>query len=227
MIRLIIGASVGSGKSVTATREISMRKNPVFTNFDLSLPNVTRLKTDMIITKEIKSTKRNGDNVYELKVNWEFWNTIKDDGFDIVIDELHNVADSRMSMSKWNVLFTQWISQIRKILSSNEKYDLILISQKLENIDIRIRRLAHEIIYCTKITANGTTPTRLHTGKIKPIQKTYIKLRYFRGAYCIEKFQCFMAGEKTFDRQMIFLANPYFQYYDSYEILDFGDDTYV
>ena len=232
MIRIIVGGTVGSGKSVTAIREIMNRQNMTYTNFNIKAGNIIRMRTDMIITSEIIKTKRDGSPINELKVNWDYWNKVKDEGFDIVLDEMHSIADSRMSMTKWNVLFSQWIAQIRKILSSNESYDLILITQKLENIDIRIRRLAYQIIYCSKINKKQLQETQIYDSrskkyKIKMLPKTYIKLYYFNGTYCVDKFEAFLCGEKTYDRQMIYLANPYFQYYDSYEILDFGDDTYV
>ena len=232
MIRIIVGGTVGSGKSVTAVREILNRKNTTYTNFNIKADNIIRMRTDMIILSEVINTKRDGTEVKQLKVNWDYWNKVKDEGFDIVLDEMHSIADSRMSMTKWNVLFSQWIAQIRKILSSNEQYDLILITQKLENIDIRIRRLAYQIIYCTKVETRQFQDTQIYDSrskkiKVKRIKKVYIKLYYFNGTYCVDKFEAFLCGERTYNRNMLYLANPYFKYYDSYEILSFGDDTYV
>ena len=134
MIIAFVG-NVGSGKSLSSVRFMHSRQQQTFCNFDVKLPNMIRLQKSHIIKENIKDTLKSGKEVKEKKVNWEFWNEfVKDNnGFDIVIDELHNMAHSRMAMSKNNVLFTMWFSQIRKLLGTNEKNHIILISQKKQD----------------------------------------------------------------------------------------------
>ena len=244
MIKLIIGG-IGSGKSVTAVKEITDRNNPVFTNFNLRNPNVIRLKTEHIISE---TPDESGKNIKK-KVNWMFWNEyVSDNGpFDIVIDEAHNVMHSRRAMSSWNILFTTWLSQIRKILGSNEKNHLYLVTQRLKGIDLAGRDLCHEIIYVNKffITNDGmmiksdspesipnlrTMKTKIRTehGYIeKEIPQVYIMKHHFLGEYSVDKFEAFLDNGRCYDYRTLFLANPYFKYYNSYELISFGETAYI
>lgn len=211
MIKLIIGG-IGSGKSVTAIKEIVDRKNRVFCNFAVDLPNAIRLKESDIVESKCIGYKKDGTPNLTYSINWDFWNKQRKAKFDIIIDEVHNVLHSRRSMTKWNTLVSMWLSQIRHLLDSDEKNHLYLISQRVDAIDISARELAGEIIYISKQVIG---------------KKVWIKKTYFKGVYCLDKFRQFQIGEKTYDYKTYFMANPYFRFYDTREIIPFGEDVYL
>ena len=229
--------NVGSGKSLSAVRTIYERKQETFCNFAVKLPNVIRLKRSHIIAEEVTNTLRTGKEVKQKSVNWQFWNAFvkQHQGFDMVIDELHNVAHSRMAMTKNNVLFTMWFSQIRKLLGTSERNHIILISQKLSRIDVAFRDLVDTVVYCRKIELPYSMKTLVRSnGRLveKDIPLTLIVQYTFTGEMAVENYYVFrdnpgMARKCRLYKKSWFVANTYFQYYDSYEIIDFGDDSYL
>ena len=236
MIIAFVG-NVGSGKSLSSVRFMHSRQQQTFCNFDVKLPNMIRLQKSHIIKENIKDTLKSGKEVKEKKVNWEFWNEfVKDNnGFDIVIDELHNMAHSRMAMSKNNVLFTMWFSQIRKLLGTNEKNHIILISQKLSRIDVAFRDLIDTVVFCQKVQLPYLVETEVRqNGRIvkKMLPVTLIVQYTFKGEFCVDNYYLFrdspkMAKQGRLYKKDFFMANEYFKYYDSYEIINFGDDAYL
>ena len=212
LIKVIVGKT-GSGKSITAVNEIVKRDCKCYTNFEIMFPKATRLKISHIIKDDVEISPR-GKEIHKKRVNWAYWNSVKDkEGFDIYIDEAHNVLNSRSSMSLWNKNFTSWITQIRKLFGENEKHHLYLITQRLGALDVVARDLLSEIIYCNKVIEGKDV------GIIKYV---------FKGAYAIEKFNAFENGlDNTYDSCSWFIANGLFKYYNSYALIDFGDDVYV
>jgi len=231
MIILIIGG-VGSGKSVYAVKEMKDRGYKTFCNFDCKLKNAVRLKEEHIIHKVKKGEKRNGDIIYQDEVNYDFWEKMQQKGepFDIIIDEVHNVLHSRRSMSSWNTNFSKWLAQIRKVLGSSEKNHLYLISQRLNAIDISARELCHQIIALRKVMSNPITKTvvrEMGRKKTKMLPSVYILKFYFSGEDAINAYEAFKNGIKSYSVRSAFVANPYFQYYDSYSMVRFGAGVYV
>ena len=105
MIKIIVGG-IGMGKTLTAVKEIVDRNQPAFSNFDLYGITHERLKYSHLfdITADDKGKET-------MKLNFDFWNKqTKKGGFDIYLDEFHNVMSSRRSMSKKNVLMSDWLS---------------------------------------------------------------------------------------------------------------------
>jgi len=234
---MIIGilGGIGSGKSVSATRNIVRRNCPVFVNYNVNHPKVTRLKKEHIILDDVIGHKQNGTEIIKKKLNWDFWNEHKHEGYDICLDEVHNLVHSRMAMTKNNVLLTQWISQIRKILGENENHHIWLISQRIERIDVAFRDLMMKIIHCEKIQLPTKIPTKVRRkGKIltKMVQITFIVQYEFTGIDCVKMYQFWLENRRLAKRmrlykKRLFLANPYFRHYDSYEIINFGEDAYL
>ena len=229
MIIIILGG-VGSGKSVTSTKFMVSNKSHSYCNYNVKSKNVTRLKKEFIINKEVKQVLRSGREVYEYKINWDFWNKAKakHKKFNIVLDEVHNLIHSRQSTTKWNTLMSMWISQIRKILGDSEKTHVVLLSQKLGRIDIAFRDLAHKIILCQKYETTKFIKTKvLSNGRIQTIKLPviYIIQYHFIGQNCIQKLELFNLGNKTYDYRTMYFANPFFRYYDSYEL--FGETDYL
>ena len=199
---------IGSGKTISVIKELVERSaySQAYVNFKTKkIPGCHRIKMDMIITKETEEGSR-GKLTTTKKVNWQFWNELKkkNQRFSIYLDEVHNILNSRMSMSKNNVLMGMWIAQIRKVFGGTESDHLYIISQKLRRIDVNLRDLAHWVIECNKVMIGD---------------KVIIIRTYYQGA---DAYEMGVQYSKTY-----FTANPFFKYYDSYELVDFGSDVYL
>lgn len=153
MIKIYLGLP-GSGKTACAVREIynDLSGREYYTNIvpkqPTLMPYVKVLKTDMLITKEVVGSKRDGTPVYESKFNEVFWTTLNKN-ISVVIDEAHIVLDSRRSMSKINKIMNDWMALIRRVLGSSDSGygELILITQLPNRIDIIAREMATSIHY--------------------------------------------------------------------------------
>ena len=230
MIKLYLGG-IGSGKSISIVKEIVESEQPFYTNFRIyNAKNSKRLKINDIITKKEKDDKKSkGKDV----VNWKFWRgeIQKFRNFNIAVDELHNLMHSRRSMSKFNILMSMWIAQIRKVCGSSEKTHFYAISQELERIDISVRDLANLIVWCRKVeTKQKITTTVRENGRLfkKEMPMVWIVRYYFLGSDCTRRYSLFRwNGEKSYNFRTKFLANEYFSHYDSYELIDFGESEYL
>lgn len=151
MIILLLGG-IGSGKTLSAVKEIVSNKQYALTNFKLNIKNYHRIKIGDIITKE--------DKAYN--VNWSYWEKIRKEksNYSIYLDEVHNIIHSRRSMSKLNIQMSKWVSQIRKILSDSPNNHLYLISQTIRKIDVDFRDLAQLVCVCSKFDMNGNIHIR-------------------------------------------------------------------
>ena len=218
MIRLILGLP-DSGKTLTAVKFIKECNTPVYTNLDVKLPNAIRLKWDHIIK----------DN----KINWEFWRTqIKKHGnFSLVIDEIHNVMHARRSQSKSNVHLSIFFAQIRKVCGDHEKSHFIAISQELERIDISVRDIASEIVVCEKAQYNNLVPTTvLQENKTvtRLVPTNIIRLTWFNGGRVLQRYNDWRdMGSKTFNYRTVYAGNDLIKHYDSYTLIDFGNESYI
>ncbi len=123
---------------------------------------------------------------------------------------------------------SMWISQIRKILGDSEKTHVVLLSQKIARIDVAFRDLAHKIIVCQKMETGKYIKTRViqnNKSIIKRLPVIYIMQYHFTGQNCINDLELFNMGHKTYSYKTMYLANPFFKYYDSYEL--FGETEYL
>lgn len=153
MIRISLG-NVGSGKTVSEVRE--MFKNPsqrkTYSNIITKLKNQVTIKPEMIAKKEVKKViaKKDGtkENVYDLKLNLEYWKNIKDP-INVTLDEAHSIINARRSMSKANIIITDWLALIRRVLGGKERGygELTLITQLPNRIDLIARDMATQIRY--------------------------------------------------------------------------------
>jgi len=222
MIIIITGA-IGSGKTLSVVKEIVDRGNKAFTNFELYNTPYNRLKYTHLFTKEDEDDKKE-----KIKLNFQFWKDQKG-GFDIYLDEFHNVMSSRRSMSKKNVILSDWLSQIRKILGQTEKNNLYLITQKLKRIDVNSRDLAHQCIKCHKqCFENVKIPTEIcEDGKmvVKRVPLTIIYKYYFKDSDALSAYENYDIN--TCQGMTRFVANPYFKYFNSWELVDFGSEEYI
>ena len=154
MIKIYIG-SVGSGKTVTAVRDLYLNKakRKTYSNIVTKIPNQINLTANMILKKELVGYKKNRktdeeEPVYELKLNIDFWKNIKEP-INIILDEAHSIISSRRSMSKANILINDWLALIRRILGEKDgSYgELIFITQLPKRIDITARDMATQVQY--------------------------------------------------------------------------------
>lgn len=200
MIYAILG-DVGSGKSLSAIRTMIRRNRVSFTNFGSKIPSMVRLKKYDIIKED------------ENEVNWKFWNDAKDKfkTFDIYIDEIHNVFHSRRAMSKMNVAGTKWIAQIRKVFGDSRYSNIYLISQRIERIDKAWRDLLQGVIHCMKIE-KGDDVYVMQYHFLSDLKMT-----------AVGKYDRWRMGYKAYNFRTCFKANPYFEMYDSYEVIGGGD----
>lgn len=151
MIRIMLG-NPGSGKTVCMVRELffNSSRRMTFSNIiTQDIDNNITINQDMLIKKNILKTKKSGEVVYDLKLNVDFWKKAveKHQAINICIDEAHTVLNPRKSMSKKNVLMTDFLSLVRRILGSNDGGygELIFITQ----LDNRIDTIAREM--CTSV----------------------------------------------------------------------------
>jgi len=231
---IIIAGGVGSGKTLTAVKHCyaESKTNKIYTNFKLTkIKNYHRLKWEDILTTE--KTKvgqlKNGTPKHKetKKVNWEFWS--KNKNADIFLDEVHNIVNSRKAMSNKNILFSEWISQIRKIWGQSGDvaiYDqlqklpnnvfnkvidkalsrsnnIYLITQKIRKIDVNFKELCHAVCMCKKV-------------KLDDNHLIIINEWYF-GNDMHDAVEMMELGKKP--KKCFFLGNKYFGHYDSYEII--------
>lgn len=248
---------IGSGKSVSLTRELILNKGYTFVNYPLLLDNVERLKKEHLIIDKVVGETKTGKEKVEKAINWEFWKKQKEqrDGFNIALDEVHNFLHSRQATTKHNTLMTIWISQVRKLLGEQEDHHLYVISQKLARIDVALRDLLHKIVECRcyvevkdgdtyrtvpKDRVNlseqefelRTIPTFVLDKKgkltLKDLPVTWIMQYEFIGRFCVENYLYWLeTGQKGYTRRKMVLANHFYRYYDSYGLVEFGSDVYV
>lgn len=154
MISIYLG-NVGSGKTSSAVKHIvdNIDRIETYTNIGFKdLKGVHLLKPEYIVkknlTRQIKRKSGRIDNEYSFNLNIDYWKNQKN-RYNVVIDEFHNIANARTSMSKKNQIFNRWLTMIRRVLGSNtgEEGELIIISQLCNQIDIIARELTHQVRY--------------------------------------------------------------------------------
>jgi hypothetical protein len=113
--------------------------------------HVSKLTADMILLKEYIRTDRNGEDKYKLKLNVDFWKNLilEKKQINIIIDEAHIFFNPRRSMSKINIIMTDFLALLRRILgSSDNSGELILITQLSRRLDIIAKEMSTDISYC-------------------------------------------------------------------------------
>lgn len=153
MIKLYLG-NIGSGKTASAVRDmLHGNKNiPYYTNIEPKkkrlLPNVNVIKSSMIVKKELISISKNGKEVYKYSLNQDFWKDVKKP-INVIIDEAHNLFNSRRAMSKVNIIMGEWIAMLRRILGQSDAGygDLVMITQLWRRIDVIAREMCNHVKY--------------------------------------------------------------------------------
>jgi len=155
LIKLILG-NVGSGKTALAVREMYHNKfnRKTYTNIKTPLKNAVQIDPSMIIDKQVVDHKKNRktgeiEAIYKKTLNIDFWKNIKEP-INVILDEAHSIVNSRRSMSSVNIILTDWLSLIRRILGQTESGygELVFITQLPKRIDVIARDMATAIQYC-------------------------------------------------------------------------------
>lgn len=155
MIKIILG-NVGSGKTALAVRDMYINKfrRRNYTNIITSLKDNIEITPKMIINQKIvdyKTSRKTGEKepIYKHSLNIDYWKDIKDP-INVILDEAHSILNARRSMSKINVIITDWLALIRRVLGQTESGygELIFISQLPKRIDVIARDMATNILYC-------------------------------------------------------------------------------
>lgn len=212
---IVICGGIGSGKTLLAVKQLITRDRKAYVNFEVNHSKAQRLKWTDLFTGEGK----------ERKINWEFWKASQLTGFDLYLDELTNLVPARRSMSSQNVMLMQWLSQIRKILGSTHENNLYLITQRPDSIDIHFRYMAqwwwqpHKQVFPVREWTNVIdTKTKRLTAKELPL------MRVWHEAYRTQDDMLYGVNKVVYHP---FIANRYYQYYDTHAIVDFGDEEFI
>ena len=154
MIRIDVG-NIGSGKTASAVRDLLHNRTGrlVYSNIvTKSLPNNKVIKPSMIyekvLVKEVKKRDGTFEPVYDYKLNDGYWRSIKEP-ISVVIDEAHQIMNSRRSMTKKNIIITDWIALLRRVLGGADKGygELVLITQLPRRLDTIARDMASQVRY--------------------------------------------------------------------------------
>lgn len=154
MIIISLG-NPGSGKTVSIVREMAknVTNRKTYSNIMTNkIKNNILISPEMIVKKEIIriKKKRSGETepVYEMKLNTDFWKNINEP-IDVILDEAHSIINARRAMSKVNVIITDWLSLIRRVIGQSDSgYGrLVLISQLSRRLDPIARDMATQVRY--------------------------------------------------------------------------------
>ena len=152
MIILSLG-NPGSGKTASIVREMAMEASGRKSYSNIITKRIKSnsiINPEMIVSKNIVKTikKKSGEMepVYELKLNVDFWKSINEP-IDVIIDEAHSIINARRAMSKVNVIMSDWLALIRRVIGQSDSgYGrLVLISQLLRRIDPIARDMATQV----------------------------------------------------------------------------------
>lgn len=218
---------IGSGKSLSMIRRVIMSPHKSYVNFDPHGLNAIRMKN-----KHVFRYEKDKKGKYSIAgVNWKFWENqqAKGEDFNVLIDEGHNKLDSRTAMTKQNIIFKKYLSQIRKMLGPREKTDFVIITQDIYGIDVHIRRLCQYIIEIHKTKLPSKVLTKcLQNRVVREIEVpvTYVwhtvfkSGRHVKAIDAYEEFRMSGGKAKSYDHISYYYANPFFRFNDSYGVLD-------
>ena len=151
MIKIYLG-NLGSGKTVSAVREMYMNENKriTYSNIITKLKNQININPSMIIKQDIidYKKKRTGElePVYKTTLNIDYWKNLKAP-INVILDEAHSIINARRAMTKINIIVSDWIALIRRVLGQTEagSGELILISQLERRLDPIARDMATQV----------------------------------------------------------------------------------
>jgi len=222
---MIIGfvGNIGMGKTVSMTADLIQRQ-PVraYTNFKLyNTENYSRMKLNHIIEQDEDEKSK------KWHINFDYWQKQinKHKEFNIYIDELNILCNSRTGQSNVNKAFNLWTAQIRKILQGSNTSNFVFSTQRPMAIDVGVRDLVHRWILCEKITIPRLVKTELYNGKTLKLPVSAIKRYVFTN---LQHLMDYLNGDKTRIKKQQqlkpLIANKYYKYYNTFELVNFGNE---
>jgi len=194
-----------------------------YTNIRTDLPNVVEINPDMIVHQEIADHKKNKktgelEPIYKQTLNMKYWTEITEP-INVIIDEAHSIVNSRRSMSKINIIITDWLALIRRILGESQTGygELIFITQLPKRIDIIARDMATNVTYCvmhyqktcdqcgSSWTENSEMPEVLHSCP------TCDNINIHKHSHTIEVWE--FPNMESFEHWQEYGAQKYFKHY--------------
>jgi len=131
---------------------INPMRRMTYSNIITKLKHQVNINPRMIIKEEKVGEKKKKDGkleyIYKHTLNIDFWKKIKEP-INVVLDEAHSIINSRRAMSKINIIITDWISLIRRVLGQTEAGygELVFITQLPKRIDIIARDMCTNLVY--------------------------------------------------------------------------------
>lgn len=236
MIEVNLG-NVGSGKTASVVRDMVRNEDGKHTFSNIitkGVPNNTVISREMIMQKHTELSKANKE-ITVMKVNVDFWKQAvkKHKSINVVLDEAHTIFNARRGMTKFNVIMTDWLALLRRVLGGSDEGSgkLTLITQLDRRLDIIAREMATKIRYhichykkeCEKCGAvhlenneSAEKVVRCHAcghRKLK-VHSHVIEVYVFENVDKYEQWK--LMDEKTYyDRYFITDIHEYFPYYDT------------
>lgn len=233
MIRLFFG-NIGSGKSACAVREIVLHRYkdyPCITNIRIEgVKRVIPLKIEMII-EQYEDEK----GKLQMRLNETYWKELKKHHkhIDVVIDEAHLLLNARRAMSKINIITTDWMALLRRIVGSHGG-TLTLITQLERRLDVITREMATSIYHhrahwlnvcpkgCHKLSVNSDMadiPSHCHQCLSEYEQKEFmIEVSHFSS---MREYETWIAG--LIQAPQHFLIHDIEKFFPLYDTLQWED----
>ena len=239
MIRVFLG-NLGSGKTACAVKEIMDDESGrlTYTNTRLiRVPNTVFIRPCDVI-QVVKDKDNEKKRLYQLNV--EYWKKQKKP-LNVLWDEIHLTASARRSMSKANLVLSQFLAMARRITGFDKRgYGCFtFVAQKERTIDVNIRELCNEIIYhisywkltcedCGRYTYPNSEQQQilrcLACGSWNVQKSDLYILRMFFNKW--ENYYRWCEGEGGrfhFKRQFVYDIEDYFKHYDTLQISNIWD----
>lgn len=224
MIEIHLG-NIGSGKTASIVREIVLNKDNkhTFSNIIMKgVKNNTSITPEMIIKKitEEPATPKSKPKE-KLILNVDFWKDAvkKYKSINVVLDEAHTIINARRGMSTQNIIMTDFLALLRRIVgSATEKSGkLVLITQLDKRLDVIARDMAtrvkfHKCHYLVKCPDCGV---EFAESNEEPDKIMYCRecggSKVFNHNFIIEVF-CF-ANIDDYERFDLYHAKSFYQHY--------------
>jgi hypothetical protein len=220
----------GSGKSAYSVIEMLNDKSgrKTYSNIQTKgIPNVYHIKPEDVVSKE---EDEKGKRKFELNI--DFWMSQKKP-LNILWDEIHlSFGNSRMAMSKGNLILSRFIAMGRRITGMDSRgYGVFtFVAQTERTIDVNIRELTSDIIYLKShwfIDCHKCGYSLITNSEAPAIQKcpcgsweiekrdVQIEVRKFQTWDSYFNFRLGIKGKWHYARYMITGINQYYKYYDT------------
>lgn len=137
------------------------------------------------------------------------------------VDEIHSLVSSRSGSKKINKAMNLWISQVRKILQGNENNNIYYTTQRPMSVDVGWRDLTHYWVVCEKKALPVNMKTKVYTGKYLSLPVVVSSGKWFDNLKSAMEYMQLGIGKPI--RKETFVCNDYYRYYDTCELISFGD----